>query len=696
LGLAEILAAFPALLLAMTLILALGIRQGMRPFVIALSLIGWGEIMQFVRSEVMATRVKPFIESAVAVGLRTPRIVFSHVLPNLLSSLISIAALEMGAVLMLLGELGFVGIFIGGGAFAELQVDAPPYHYSDVPEWAALLSNIRLYARSFPWTAIYPATAFFVAILGFNLLGEGLRRLVETVGVGFTRLVNRYSISAAIVVAVGVGWVRGNTGSIAFYSRQAALFDGARALAQAEGLADPALAGRALGSSGLDIAAERIAQSFAAAGLQPAGQEMSFYQHRERSYQALEASPQLSTEDERSVWRYRQDYVEHPGPYRNLGQFDGPVQALILGNQTQVRTMYGTIAKGLSQVDLSGSVILVASEDAMAHLSRAGLDGLLVVAEDETDLVRRYTLSTRDPTWNVYGTGRQVGQDTPSFWISEAVADQLLQASGHTVQSLRAEASQLEQDQVRLLPTEARASLDVRSTSVEKVPVRHIIGHLPGQSDSRYGGLNNQAIVVLAQYDSPPVSPERALHAAANDNASGVAVMTEVVRTMQESGYQPYRTFLFVAYSGEGLEGGEPVSPSDVAKFLQAKRGFATSLEVEAIVHLRGLGAGTGRTLQLAASGSRRLAKLFEDSARQMGVPARQVEEPVDLSIVFEEKSRRERGQEAPEITLTWEGWQSVSRTAEDTPASLSANQLEQAGQALALALMTLGRELQY
>jgi hypothetical protein len=226
--------------------------------------------------------------------------------------------------------------------------------------------------------------------------------------------------------------------------------------------------------------------------------------------------------------------------------------------------------------------------------------------------------------------------------------------------------------------------------------VQHVIGHLPGESDSRYGGLNTQAIVVLAQYDAPPLGPEGTFHPAANDNASGVALLTEVARTMRDTGYQPYRTFLFIAYSGEGLEGGEPVNASDVRKFLQAKTGFATGLEVETIVHLRGLGTAEGKTLMLAASGSRRLAKLFERSARQMGVRARQAPEPVDLSIVFEEKSRRERGQEAPEITLTWEGWEATSRTAEDSVERLSADQLDRAGRALTLALMVLGRELQY
>ena len=104
----------------------------------------------------------------------------------------------------------------------------------------------------------------------------------------------------------------------------------------------------------------------------------------------------------------------------------------------------------------------------------------------------------------------------------------------------------------------------------------------------------------------------------------------------------------------------------------------------------------TAERLEVAAGGSQRLAKLFERSARQMGVRARQSPEPVDLSIVFEEKSRQERGQEAPEVILTWEGWEATSHTAQDTLERLSAEQLERAGRALTMALMVLGRELQY
>jgi hypothetical protein len=343
-----------------------------------------------------------------------------------------------------------------------------------------------------------------------------------------------------------------------------------------------------------------------------------------------------------------------------------------------------------------GDVVMTLSDRDAYHLGGMQLDGILVVAGDEADMARRHTLSSQDPTWRIFGTGRQVGQDTPTLWISESVANHLLAGTGYTVTELRHKAEQLEQDQVFELRTDAIVSMEVQGTIHEKVPARHVIGHMPGHSDSRYGGMNSQAIVVLAQYDSPPHSPDGVFYPGANDNASGVAVMLELARAMQEVGYQPYRTFLFIAYSGEGLEGGESVSPSDVRKFLQARPGFSANLEVEAIVHLRGLGAGESDTLVLSATGSRRLLELFEESARRMDVRAHPGEEAVDISIVFEEKSRWERGQEAPEIALSWEGWEVTSRLPTDTPEALSAGKLEQAGRALTLALMVMGRELQY
>ena len=172
--------------------------------------------------------------------------------------------------------------------------------------------------------------------------------------------------------------------------------------------------------------------------------------------------------------------------------------------------------------------------------------------------------------------------------------------------------------------------------------------------------------------------------------------MLEVIRTMQETGYQPYKTFLFIAYSGEGQEDGISVSRPEVSRFLQAKQGFADTFEIEAVVELRGLGAGQGDGLILSAGGSKRLADLSETSAQRMDVRVSRAREPLDISIIFEDKNVAEGGQEAPNIQLSWEGWEATSRLPTDTLDTISQDKLEQSGRALALTLMTLGRETQY
>jgi hypothetical protein len=210
--------------------------------------------------------------------------------------------------------------------------------------------------------------------------------------------------------------------------------------------------------------------------------------------------------------------------------------------------------------------------------------------------------------------------------------------------------------------------------------------------------LDTELIVVMAQYDSPPLGPDGVVYPAANNNASGIAVMLEAIRVMQETDYEPYRSFLFVAYSGEGLEGGESVSDPDVTRFLQAQPGF-TSFKLEAIVKLRGVGGGTGDRLEISAGGSLRLAELFETAARRMGVTTVRADETIDISVIYEGGNVLplvQEGQKAPTVRLFWEGWDEHSRLPTDTLANISAANLEEAGHTLALSLMILGREREY
>jgi peptide/nickel transport system permease protein len=693
-GLAEIISAFPALLLAMTLILALGIREGFGPFVIALCFVGWGEAMQYVRGEVMAMKPKTFIESAFAVGVRTPHIIMKHILPNLVPALISLTALEMGAVLMLLGELGFVGIFIGGGAFAELDVASAPFHYSDVPEWGALLSNVRHYARAYPWTALYPAVGFFVAILGFNLFGEGIRRMVEGVGVHISRLVNRYTVSLAIAGVVALTWIQGATGSIVYYKGQAEAFNGQRALQDIQALTDPAVEGRALGTVGLDVAASWIAQRFESIGLQAAGEKYSYYQYRERSYETLETPPSFVINDGGRALVYGQDFAEFPGIERNMGIGMGNVRFIAFGELS--RSTYFASYLALEDIDYSGEIVMVLSGREASMMHEISHAGVLVVAANERELARLHTLSSRDPTTMIYGTARPVGLVTPMLWITEETANRILQGTGQTVADLRLMKEDLTREKIFEFPTTTEAAMVVQGEITERQPIVNIIGHLPGVAGVGGSKLDQRLIVVLAQYDNPPAKPFDPPMQGANDNASSVAAMMEVLRTMQETGYQPYKTFLFVAYCGEGLDGGNPVRPLDVSNYLQSKLGFSTSFEVEAIVQLRGLGAGDGEGLVMSSGGSLRLANLLETAARQMGVAVERTGDDVDISVVFEQGSAFDSGEEAPSLGLSYAGWEASSRTALDTLENISVEKLEESGRVLSLALMILGRETQY
>ena len=698
LGSADVIAAFPALLLAMILILALGIRQGAVPFVIALGFVGWGEIMIFVRGEVISLRPRAFIESAVAIGARTPRILYRHIMPNLLSPLISIAAIEMGAVLMLLGELGFLSIFIGGGAFSQLETFAAPYHYSDVPEWGALLSNLRTYSRSYPWLALYPVLAFFIAILSFNLFGEGIRRLVDDGSLIVNRLVNRYTITFAGLAGVVLFVYRANSGPVAYYEQHATVFEGAQALAYVEHLTNPVFEGRALGTDGLDDAAAYIASQFEELGLQPAGQNMTYFQERKRAFQRVEEQPEFFVEDGGPDPVLGGDFAIFPGRYLSDGQIDGKVRVISLGDPAAVPTTGRNWRfPDLRTADFSDEVILVTSEadaDTVANLPRGDL---LVVTDDPEILTRRFTLPGRSRVRMDYMLNRELGQDSPSFWITEDVANRILEGTGKTVSDIRNEAEEQQMGVVSQLETETRVSMSSKGYVEEYWPVQNVIGHMPGlEGTPGETQMDQKLIVVLAQYDAPPPAPGEDFHPAANDNASAVGVMLEAIRIMQETEYSPKKTFLFVAYSGEGLEGGEDVSNPDINRFLQAKHGFITSLEPEAIVHLRGLGGGSGDRLEISSGGSLRLAELFEEAGDRVGAKVVRSEEPIDISIIYREGSPYDSGQIAPEVRLSWEGWEENARLPADTFASISSDNLQNSGRTLALALMIIGRERDY
>jgi peptide/nickel transport system permease protein len=157
----DIFLAFPRLILALAFAAALG--PGIENAVIAISLTSWPAYARIARSETMAIARSDFIQAVVLQGASTWRVLFRHIVPLCLSSVIVRLTLDMAGIILTAAGLGFLGL----GA-------RPP-----TAEWGAMVSSGRDVILDQWWVATIPGLAIFIVSLGFNLLGDGLRDVFD-------------------------------------------------------------------------------------------------------------------------------------------------------------------------------------------------------------------------------------------------------------------------------------------------------------------------------------------------------------------------------------------------------------------------------------------------------------------------------------------------------------------------------------
>jgi hypothetical protein len=105
------------------------------------------------------------------------------------------------------------------------RMQAVVVNYSDVPEWASMIANVRSWWRSYPWMVTYPGIAFFISILAFNLTGEGLRRFLDDSQVNLSRLFNRYTFVAGIGVLLIFNLILQSNSPLSVYRPEARKFN---------------------------------------------------------------------------------------------------------------------------------------------------------------------------------------------------------------------------------------------------------------------------------------------------------------------------------------------------------------------------------------------------------------------------------------------------------------------------------------
>ena len=175
LSIASVSASIPSQLFALIFIKSVGGGNGIWVFIFGLGLTGWSEQTNLVNNSISWVKSQPFIESAVSVGSSPLQIFYKHILPNISAQIIPSTTQELSAILLTLAELGFLGLYVGERATADiLRMKTPKY-----PEWAGMLSGARLAIFKWPWLTIAPAIAITITIIGFNLTGIGLRKFLD-------------------------------------------------------------------------------------------------------------------------------------------------------------------------------------------------------------------------------------------------------------------------------------------------------------------------------------------------------------------------------------------------------------------------------------------------------------------------------------------------------------------------------------
>jgi peptide/nickel transport system permease protein len=157
----DALLAFPALLLTLAIVGTIG--PGLRGVFLGLVAVAWADYARVVRGSVLTIREREYVEAARAAGAPDGRLLLRHVMPGVVSPVLVLGTLEMGQLVLALSGLSFLGL----GA-------QPPN-----PEWGAMLNDGRTYFLTAPHLMLYPGLAITLAVLGLNLLGDGLRDVLD-------------------------------------------------------------------------------------------------------------------------------------------------------------------------------------------------------------------------------------------------------------------------------------------------------------------------------------------------------------------------------------------------------------------------------------------------------------------------------------------------------------------------------------
>ena len=157
----DIMLAFPSILLAIAIVSILG--PSLRNALIAIAIINIPNFGRLIRSRVLTIKEEEYIHAAKAIGMKNSRILWRHILPNSMTPILVQGTLAIATAIIEAAALGFLGL----GA------------EQSVPEWGKMLADSRMFLLNAPWAMVFPGLAIMLTVIGFNLLGDGLRDALD-------------------------------------------------------------------------------------------------------------------------------------------------------------------------------------------------------------------------------------------------------------------------------------------------------------------------------------------------------------------------------------------------------------------------------------------------------------------------------------------------------------------------------------
>jgi ABC-type dipeptide/oligopeptide/nickel transport system permease subunit len=532
-GVINVITSVPALVAAMILIYSFGIKGGMATFVAALTIVGWTEVAQYMRSEVLVLRKMPFIEGARVVGASDTEMLLRHVFPNILPQLFVTSFLEIGSALMLVGELALVGVFIGGGSTLDLSdLMAPPtiVGIPTHPEWGASVASGFRWFRSYPHVVMMPALAIFLAVLGFNSFGEGLRAFFEKRGVKATFLLGKRLLYAAGAVALVIYLVLNGTRPSLWFKEMAEGFQSTRM--QADQAAVAPLWGGSPDAENVYPAARWLGDAFHdqefSGGIRwsnpvYARRAEVFDASAPATLQLLDASGAVSAE-----FSGADEVAYIVEDYGAAGSVTAPLQALVFPFN-----YYDTFEGQLQEIDVAGHIVLLMDDNAPPWVG-----GYLVQEKSAAGVIwigREGAELENSPLHVIPKYPPEDPHTVPALRVSAAVGASLVDAA-------------------RFPAPEALESLDlgtarisVQLAAAHTIDLNSVVTFRPGTD----ADLGDEIVLIYAFCDGLSPTP------VAEASACPSAYMLELARLLNENLIDTRRPIVFVVWGGGEYGRGE-------------------------------------------------------------------------------------------------------------------------------------------